>query len=360
MNTHNYCIILAGGTGRRLWPTSHRQCPKQFVDFLGTGRTLLQQTFDRTAKLVGEDHIFVSTFSEYHDLVAQQLPELADDHILAEPVQLSTAPAVVWATCHIAMIDADANIVVVPSDQFVANESRFIEQMNLGFHFVSDRDDFLAIGVKPTVPNTAYGYIQRTGAVTDAYTFRVKAFLEKPSPDYARMFVESGEFLWNTGIFLFNAKTLFHLLCTNGLAVGENMDRDHPVSTEEELELVKKAYPASMYTAIDLVILEKCQNVFVRQTDFGWIDLGGWTEILEASAKDANGNAVVGKGKANLSACSNTVVSVGEGVNAIVCGLDNFVVAQEGNRILVCPNGDAQLVRKLVNETQMMLGDEVL
>ena len=223
---HNYCIILAGGIGRRLWPVSKQAKPKQFVDIFGVGRTLLQQTFDRFARIMDKNHIIVSTYKEYVPLVKEQLPELPDSCILAEPVQLSTAPAAAWASCHIANIDRDANIVVSPADQFIVNEANFAEQIAGGLDFVSKHDDFLVMGAVPTVPNTAYGYIQQGREHIDDTTSRVKSFSEKPTLEYARMFVESGEFLWNTGLMLWRTSTLLHLLKTNGVLMGNWLDTD--------------------------------------------------------------------------------------------------------------------------------------
>lgn len=188
----NYCIILAGGVGRRLWPASTTELPKQFIDFFGTGRTLLQQTFDRFIRFIPLDHIFISTFADYVPIVREQLPEVPEQNILPEPVQLNTAQAAVWSTWHVALRDADARVVVSPADQLIQHEDRFEQQVEKGLEFVASHDQFLALGVRPTQPNTAYGYIQMGEEVNGGGLYKVQSFSEKPAIDYARMFMDSG------------------------------------------------------------------------------------------------------------------------------------------------------------------------
>ena len=204
---NNYCIILAGGKGMRLWPCSRAQYPKQFIDFFGTGRTLLQQTFDRFAKVVPPDHIFVNTNQAYASLVKAQLPELLEDNLMAEPIHRNTAPSVAWTTHRITHENPDANIIVTPSDQMVQNEDAFRQNVMEGFDFVEHDDTLLTMGVKPTRPEPGYGYIQ-VGEPVGRDVYRVKSFTEKPEREFAKMFVQSGEFYWNTGLFLSNARNL--------------------------------------------------------------------------------------------------------------------------------------------------------
>mgnify|MGYP004490205771 CR=1 FL=1 len=356
---HNYCIILAGGIGRRLWPVSKQAKPKQFVDIFGVGRTLLQQTFDRFARIMDKDHIIVSTYKEYVPLVKAQLPDLPDHCILAEPVQLSTAPAVAWASCHINNMDHEANIVVSPSDQFIVNEDRFADQIAGGLEFVAQHEEFLAMGAVPTVPNTAYGYIQQGRERIDDSTARVKSFSEKPTLEYAKMFVESGEFLWNTGIFLWQVSTMLSLLKTKGIIMGNWTEEEwRGLTPEQELKKIEENYPSSLHTSVDLVILEKCENVYVRRCDFGWTDVGSWPEIYDVAEKDADGNAVLTDGHVLLTGCRNTLIDLPGNVGAMVSGLDNYLVALNGNQLVICPNDDPGRVRKMVNEAQIQYGDD--
>lgn len=357
-NHRDYCIILAGGVGRRLWPCSRKDLPKQFIDFFGVGRTLLQQPYDRIVRLVPCENVLVSTFAGYEELVRRQLPDLPEGNVLSEPVQLSTAPAVAWASRHIALHDPSANIMVTPSDQHIVDENRFVEQLGRGLDFVDGHEDFLAIGVKPTLPNTAYGYIQMGAEREGDCLWSVKSFTEKPAAEYARTFVESGEFLWNTGIFLWNAITMNRLLKTLTPQVTQLMaEFGDSISPADELRIVNEYYPANLHRSIDLIILDTCANVYVQECDFGWADVGSWPEIYKVAEKDADENAILGGGKVLFSGCRDNLVCLPEGMGAVLKGLEGYLVAQKGNMLVVCPNEDPALVRRLANEAQMELGE---
>ena len=204
----NFCIILAGGRGRRLWPVSREQYPKQFVDLFGTGRTQLQATFDRFARLLPKENIFVCTCKEYLHLVKEQLPEVSELNTIAEPIHRNTAPSVAWATMRILKRNTDANIIIAPSDQLILDETAFAHSMDVGVGYVSENNVLLAMGVKPTRPEPGYGYIQLGDLSCKPEVYKVKSFTEKPERDFAKMFMESGEFYWNTGIFISNARHL--------------------------------------------------------------------------------------------------------------------------------------------------------
>lgn len=360
MRKHSdYCIILAGGVGRRLWPCSRQELPKQFLDFFGTGRTLLQQTFDRFARFIAPDHILVSTYQGYADVVREQLPGLPAENVLAEPVQLSTAPATAWASYHISMRDPEANVVVTPSDQHIVDEGRFVKQLDEAFDYVEAHDEFLAIGVKPTVPNTAYGYIQVGEECDSNGLYKVQSFSEKPAMEYARLFVESGEFLWNTGLFLWRTSTMMALMREITPVAAQRIESaGGNLTAAQEVMLVREYYPSTLHRSIDLVILNKCNNVCVKTCDFGWADIGCWPEIYDVAPKDADGNAVLPPSKALLSGCRENVISVPAGTAAVVKDLEGYLVALHGNVLVVCPNDDPTLVRRMVNEAQVRLGDE--
>ena len=360
MIKHNdYCVILAGGLGQRLWPLSRRELPKQFLDLFGTGRTLLQQTYDRFSSFVPADRIYVSTFADYADLVLQQLPELDDSQALAEPVQLSTAPAVAWATFHIEQMDPEANIIVTPADQMVLNVENFRDDIVRGLEYVEEHADFLALAVKPTYPNTAYGYIQQ-GARQNGAQFRVKSFTEKPDIEVAKVFVESGEFLWNTGLFLFQVPTMARRLESLMPVMAENWRAEARIlSRDEEQQLIERFYPVSLRMSVDMLILEQSENVSVQECTFGWSDVGTWAELHTQLPKDADGNSAIGGGTVVLSDCSNNCVYAPEGTAVCLQNLSGYVVALRNNVLVVCPDNDPQLVRKLFNEVRMKLGDEV-
>lgn len=355
----DYCIILAGGVGRRLWPCSRQSLPKQFLDFFGTGHTLLQQTYDRFVRFISPDHILVSTYQGYADLVREQLPDLPAENVLAEPVQLSTAPAVAWASYHIYNRDPEANVVVTPADQHILDEERFARQIGEGLDYVEAHADFLAIGVKPTVPNTAYGYIQIGESQNVDGMYKVESFSEKPAIEYARLFVESGEFLWNTGLFLWHTSTMMSLLRRiTPLAAQRIEEAGTNLTAAQEVMLVREYYPTTLHRSIDLVILDKCENVCVKPCDFGWADIGCWPEIYEVAPKDADDNAVLASSKVLLSGCRNNVISMPENTAAVLKGLEGYLVALQGNVLVVCPNDDPAAVRRMVNEVQVQLGEE--
>ena len=354
---NNYCIILAGGIGRRLWPTSTKDLPKQFIDFFGTGRTLLQQTFDRFVRFVPVEHIFISTFEDYVPLVREQLPEVSPDHILPEPVQLNTAQAAVWGTWHVALEDPEARVVVSPADQLIQHEDRFEEQILRGLDFVDEHAMFLALGVKPTLPNTAYGYIQMGDELNGEGLYKVQSFSEKPALDYARMFMESGEFLWNTGIFLWTAQLLGDTLAEkNGRASQKVEDLARQMVTiAEEMNYVRSVFSNDMPRSVDLFVLESCCNVAVQECTFGWADVGCWTELHETSHQDADGNAVSGGAKVMFNGTQRCMVSLPEGKKAVIAGLDNFLVAEKDDVLMICPNDNPDFTRRLINEAQVEL-----
>lgn len=362
MNTnHSYCIILAGGEGRRLWPESRKYRPKQFIDFFGTGRTLLQQTFDRFADWLPADHIFVSTYKDYVEMVKEQLPEVPQENILQEPVQLSTAPAAVWANYHIHLQDPDAVVVLTPADQQIIYADRFRTEIGKAMEYAATHPVFVAMGAPATVPNTAYGYIQMGDTVEQGLLHRVKSFQEKPAMDYARLFVESGEFMWNTGLFLWHVQTMGNFMKEITPDVAEIIEKAHAHLThDEEMRLVGDIYPARLNRGIDLMLLDQSKDVLVYECDFGWSDVGCWTELYEVAHKDFDDNAVLGHGRVLLSGCSRNVVVMPEGKAAVIKGLEGFLVAERDGVLVICPNDDPKNVRRLADEAMVKLGEDVL
>lgn len=353
----NYCVILAGGVGRRLWPASDKELPKQFIDFFGSGRTLLQQTYDRFLQFIPKENIYVSTYQGYVDLVHEQLPELPEPHILPEPVQLNTAPASIWATWHVLAEEPEACIVVTPADQFIRDEERFAKQLSTGLDYVDSHEEFLAVGVRPTLPNTAYGYIQMGEGVDGDKLYRVQSFSEKPEESYARLFMESGEFLWNTGIFMWKGKTMGkHLAFVNNRSsASPTAMAKQMVTIAEEMKQIRTFYPDGQPRSIDLLVLEKCENVVVQECNFGWTDVGCWSEMREVLPNDADGNAVSGGAKVMFSASQHCMVRLPKGMKAVVAGLDGFLIALKGDTLMICPNNDSDQVRRLINEAQVEL-----
>ena len=352
----DFCVILAGGKGRRLWPCSREEYPKQFIDFFGTGRTQLQQTYDRFARIIPRENIYINTNQDYAHLVREQLPELAPDHLMAEPIHRNTAPSVAWA-CHRVLREcSDANLIVSPSDMDVHNEEAFQENIREGLDFVSNNDGLLTMGVKPTRPEPGYGYVQIGEQVGD-HLYRVKSFTEKPDRDFARMFIDSGEFYWNTGLFLSNARYLQKTFMELLPWVFRRLDSINPNSTvEEEDEFVRQNFPIYPNLSIDHSILERSEQVFVMKCDFGWADLGTWHSIYEAMQKSEGDNVVIDS-DVLIDDCRNNVIKLPEGRLAVINGLDGYIVAEKNNVLLICKKEDSSaLVRKYVNEVGLKKG----
>ena len=352
----DFCVILAGGKGRRLWPCSREEYPKQFIDFFGTGRTQLQQTYDRFARIIPRENIYINTNQDYAHLVREQLPELAPDHLMAEPIHRNTAPSVAWA-CHRVLREcSDANLIVSPSDMDVHNEEAFQENIREGLDFVSNNDGLLTMGVKPTRPEPGYGYVQIGEQVGD-HLYRVKSFTEKPDRDFARMFIDSGEFYWNTGLFLSNARYLQKTFMELLPWVFRRLDSINPNSTvEEEDEFVRQNFPIYPNLSIDHSILERSEQVFVMKCDFGWADLGTWHSIYEAMQKSEGDNVVIDS-DVLIDDCRNNVIKLPEGRLAVINGLDGYIVAEKDNVLLICKKEDSSaLVRKYVNEVGLKKG----
>ncbi len=355
---NNYCVILAGGKGRRLWPCSREQRPKQFIDFFGSGRTQLQQTYDRFAKIIPEKNILVNTNAAYVDLVREQLPELPPENIMVEPIHRNTAPAAAWAAHRVVHLCPEANIIITPSDQAIYNEQAFAHNIREGLEFVSKNDRMLALGIKPTRPEPGYGYIQ-IGDQAEGEVYTVQSFTEKPERDFAKIFMESGEFYWNTGLFLANARHCFACFSKILPSVLRNFDKEHPdYSIEAENAYIRENFPSYPNLSIDYGVLEHAENTCVMQCDFGWADLGTWHSLYEARQKGEGDNVVIDSDVLFDNARGN-VVKLPKGRLAVIHGLDGYIVAEKDNVLLICRKEDSSaLVRKFVNEVQMKKGDE--
>lgn len=364
-----YFVILAGGTGRRLWPVSRKALPKQFLDIFGTGETMLQQAANRAAKLAGEDHVMVVTSIKYADIVTEQLPWLPPSHVLAEPVHRNTAPASAWAV-HRIMVESndDTTVVLMPSDQMILHEDRFAEAIVNGQQLVMTTDTVLTMGATPTRTEPGYGYIQKaqTPSVTDvtappiwgaaahggvagsakhdSEAYEVKSFVEKPEREFAKMLIESGEFLWNTGIYM--ARTGYFLEQMKLLL--PTVLRNERSEAMEEREFITANYARYPNLSLDMAILEKMQNRSVMHCDFGWADIGTWHGIYEAIPNNAEENVVVNANSRVIADGSqHNVIALPKGKLAIVNGLDGYIVAEKDDVLLICPKSDSSaMIRK--------------
>ena len=343
-NNNNYCVIMAGGIGSRFWPYSRKNRPKQFLDFFGTGHTLLQQTFDRYSQIVSPENIIVITNAEYEGLVKEQLPSLQEKQLLLEPTRRNTAPCIAMAAMYIHTLNPDANMVVAPADHLILKEKEFNEAIHKGLKFVAQSPQLLTLGIKPSRPETGYGYIQ-IEENRDNDFYKVKTFIEKPQLEFAKVFVESGEFYWNSGIFLWNVNTILN-------AFQKLMPEICPKITSN-----LEDFASCPSISIDYAIMEKAENVYVQLCDFGWADLGTWDSLHEASPKDIHKNVIV-NGNTLLYDCQNTIIAMPEGKLAVIQGLEDYLVADTNNVLLICRKDDESTIRRYVNDVQLKLGDE--
>ena len=353
-----YCLILAGGKGRRLWPCSRAAYPKQFIDFFGSGRTQLQQTYDRMVKVLKPDHIFINTNMQYASLVAEQLPEVPRARIMAEPIFRNTMPSVAWAAYRISHLNPQACIIVVPSDQLVTNEEVFARNVLDGLEFVRTHDVLLTMGIKPTRPEPGYGYIQ-VADYLERGVYKTKTFTEKPDRDFARTFMESGEFCWNTGLFLANVKLLReHFVRLLPPVLRELEDQNYYATTEQEDAYVQEHFSRYPNMSIEMGLLDGGTDVCVMKCAFGWADLGTWHGIYEAMATTPDENVVVNS-EVIMNNSHGNVVKLSKGRLGVIDGLSGFIVAEKDNVLLICKKEDSSdLVRKYVNEALLKKGED--
>ncbi|MFN8205828.1 MAG: mannose-1-phosphate guanylyltransferase [Bacteroidales bacterium] len=364
MNKNNFCIIMAGGVGSRFWPLSRQSHPKQFLDILGTGKTFIRQTFDRFRQVIPEENIFVVTNSDYKSLVSEQLPELNPANVLLEPLRRNTAPCIAYASFRIRKLNPAARIVVAPSDHLIIREEEFLRVVESGLDFVDANKALLTIGIKPSRPETGYGYIQVNGEsdiVNDFPGFRkVKTFTEKPDIKLARVFVESGEFFWNSGIFFWSLESIMSAFSVHLPEIYSLFADGDPVyGTAEESQFISNAYPHCKSISIDYGIMEKAGNVFVLGSDFGWSDIGTWGSLHEHQTKDSRGNAISGEGVFGYE-LDDCIIRIPDDKLAVIEGLKDYIVVESDGILLVCRKSEEQSIRQFVNEVKMKRGEQYL
>lgn len=359
-NIHDFCVILAGGQGARFWPMSRENKPKQFLDFFGMGRSLLQQTFDRMEKVCNTNQIYILTQESYVPLVQEQIPEIPSRHILPEPMRRNTAPAVVWAVLHIFARDPEANVVVVPSDQLIMNDALFVKDINEGLDFVETEHELLTLAVKPTRPETSYGYIQ-VSEETKQDAHRMKSFVEKPELEFAKFFMESGEFYWNTAIFIWHVKEFLSAARKLYPDWAARMDEARPNwhSREEEYQEVQRNYGMTPNLSLDSAVFEGYGKIFVKPCTFGWADMGNWEAYYEASPKDNQDN-VVPESNALCYNSKRNIIQVPQGKHVVLENLNDYVVIDQDDLLVVCPRKNAPEWKKYVNDVQISLGEKYI
>ena len=390
-NQNNYCVIMAGGVGSRFWPFSREEKPKQFLDFFGTGRSLLQMTVDRFRPLIPIENMFIVTNVAYKQMILEQVPDLSEGQILCEPARRNTAPCIAYATAHIRAIclkragltaqtqdwsrpEMQANIVVAASDHLILEEEKFRQTISKAFDFVSTNKAICTLGMQPTRPETGYGYIQfvkdrfadriktanadriqtesdleREECCSDGI-YPVKTFTEKPNLEMAKVFLESGDFLWNSGIFIWNLQTISEAF---RYLLPEVADRFREgellMGTEREEAFIEEIFPKCPNISIDYGIMEKANNVFVLPSSFGWSDLGTWGSLYELSEKDKNGNVSL-HSEAHFYEATGNIVVLEPGKKVIVQGVEDMIIAEEKGALLVCKKSEEQRIKQFVSE----------
>ena len=353
----NYCVIMGGGIGSRFWPFSRESYPKQFLDFFGTGRSLLQMTFDRFAKIIPVENIYIVTNEAYAGLIKEQLPELADKQILLEPARRNTAPCIAYAAYHIRACNPEANIVVAPSDHLILKEDIFLQDVQKALAFVKRNRALVTLGITPSRPETGYGYIQSSDTVVDDFA-KVKTFTEKPNLELAKVFMESGEFFWNSGLFVWNVNTILEAFESYlpDISCRFDLGKDK-FNTPEEKAFIQENFPYCPNISIDYGIMEKANNVYMLCVDFGWADLGSWGSLYDIASKDKSDNAILKNSQAMLHECSGNVIALDDpGRLAVIQGLHDCIVAESGNVLLICKREDEQRIKQFVADARIKYG----
>lgn len=358
---NQYCIIMAGGVGTRFWPMSTTSHPKQFLDILGTGRTLIQQTFDRFKDLCPPENIYVVTSEIYETLVGEQLPLIPKANILTEPTRRNTAPCVAYASYKIHKLNPHAITVVAPSDHLIIKEDVFIKAIKSCFAKAKSEDCLVTLGIKPTRPDTGYGYIQfvnEPNTEKDKRIYKVKTFTEKPDHDMAKFFMKSGDFLWNSGIFIWSTKSVIKSLEQNDPELATVFrDGEAFYNTPQEKDFIKKAYNVCKNISIDYSLLEKAKNVYVRSSLIGWSDLGTYGSLFTHIKHDKGNNALVGKNIMQYD-CNNCIVHVPKDKLVVIQGLEDYIVVESDGVLMICKKQDEQQIRNFVNDVKVQKGDK--
>lgn len=358
-NIHRYCVIMCGGIGSRFWPYSRTSLPKQFLDFFGTGSTLLQMTYERILPLVRPENVIVVTNSDYADLVRQQLPDVLEENILFEPARRNTAPCVAWAARHIMAIDPEGTMIVTPADHLITRQAEFVTAVRTGFDFVERHRALLTLGITPTRPETGYGYIQ-VGTHVEGDICKVKTFTEKPNPEMAKVFLSTGEFFWNSGIFLWKASTIIEAFEKCSPEISAVFARGSDVmATPGERAFIEANFATCPAISIDYAVMEKATNVYVETVNFGWSDLGTWSALYDHSPKNREGNVTQNCNVLAYNSSGNIFAVRGEKL-IVVSGLHDYIVADAGDVLLVCPKAHEQSIRNIVNDAKIAFGEKYI
>lgn len=350
---NNHLVIMAGGVGSRFWPMSTTEKPKQFIDVLGVGRSLLQLTFDRFKGICLPENVWVVTNRSYKDLVIEQLPEIPTTNILCEPCRRNTAPCIAYVSWRIKAKDRDANIVVTPSDHIVTNCEEFKRVITQCLKFTNETDAIVTLGMKPTRPETGYGYIQAdlsSSSPRNKEIFRVDSFREKPDLETAKKYIQNKSYFWNAGIFIWGVSTIVNAFRIYQPAISKIFEGMLPIyGTPQEQEEIDRRFPECENISVDYAIMEKAEEIFVCPADFGWSDLGTWGSLLVQTKKDLYGNGVIGD-NVSLFDTHNCIIHTLDKKKVVIQGLDGFIVADDDNKLLICKLSEEQRIKQFSSD----------
>lgn len=345
----NHVVIMAGGVGSRFWPMSTTERPKQFIDILGVGRSLLQLTFDRFKDICPAENVWILTNKTYADLVREQLPEVPSSNILLEPCRRNTAPCIAYVSWRIKSFDPKANVVVTPSDHIVTNPEEFRRVIKSCLQFTAETDAIVTLGMTPTRPETGYGYIQAdlsSSSPRNKEIFRIDSFREKPDAETAKKYIQQSNYFWNAGIFVWSVKTIVNAFRVYSPSISKIFENMLPIyGTAEEQQQIDEKYPECENISVDYAIMEKAEEIFVQPANFGWSDLGTWGSLLEQTKKDLYGNSLIGQ-NINVFDTHNCIIHTTQERKVIIQGLDNCIVAEKDGALLICKLAEEQRIRQ--------------
>lgn len=360
MKMKNYLVIMAGGVGSRFWPASREERPKQFLDILGIGTSLLRSTFERFLPVILPENIYVVTHIKYKNQILEQLPELGDDQIICEPSRNNTAPCVAYAALKIHNQDSDANVIVSPADHVILKESEFAKVIQRALTFTAENNAIVTLGITPSRPDTGYGYIEMKEQDDLQAIRKAVRFTEKPTLDVARSYVEQGCYVWNSGLFIFKTKTIISAFDHHAPEILELLGNDNVrYNTPEERANIDNYYPRTPKISIDYAIMEKADNIYTIPADIGWSDLGTWKSLFEECPKDSHNN-VIQADQCLLDNTSNSLIIAPKDKLVVVSGLDDFLVIDQDDVLVIYPKDREQEIKSIRDLVKSNFGDKLL